>query len=89
MVDAWLAAPPTDADEFVADSVNGMIFAVADVADMRLGGAADDGDGDSDAVEVDRGASPAVLDDVAAVLESVEAMRAGARTAGWGAWLAP
>lgn len=87
-VEAWAAEPPADADELIADSVNGMIFALADVADMRLAFAAGAADGTPAPAEIDRGPAHAALDDVVAVLDSVESMRRGGPSGGIGALLA-
>ncbi len=85
VVDAWQDDPPAAEDAFIADSVNAMIFALAEVTEMGLGVLV--GPNLQDAALVDGGAAHAAQQDFAAVLDSVEAMRAGGAGGGIGALL--
>lgn len=77
VVEGWTTAGVGDVDVFVADAVNGMIFALGDLADMRLAKAAGVVSGTPEPAEMDAGAARGALDDMVAVMGGVEAMWRG------------
>ena len=77
LADAWATDPPTDTKQFVDDSVNGMIFALVDVADQQLGRASGDVTGTQEFAEVDSGNARGALADMASILASVVALVEG------------
>lgn len=77
LADAWATDPPTDTKQFVDDSVNGMIFALVDVADQQLGRASGDVTGTQEFAEVDSGNAHGALADMASILASVVALVEG------------
>ena len=72
--DEWEAGIDMPTQDFIDQLVNGIVFALADVADMRLGRASGATTGTPAPAEVDAGPAHSALDDMLAVLDSVDAV---------------
>jgi hypothetical protein len=75
--DAWVAKPAIETKSFIDSSVNAMVFALADLADARLGKASGDITGTPEYAEIDNGPAEYALQEMVAIVDSVEVMRSG------------
>jgi predicted lipoprotein len=77
LADDWAAGVDMGTQVVIEDLVNGVVFALADVADMRLGPASGVTTGSAAPADVDAGPAQSALDDMLAVLDSVDAVVGG------------
>ena len=77
LADDWAAGVDLGTQVVIEDLVNGVVFALADVADMRLGPASGSTTGRAAPAEIDAGPAQSALDDMVAVLDSVDAVVGG------------
>ena len=75
--DGWVTGPSIETKTFVDDSVNGMVFALADVADTQLGKASGKITGTPKFADIDSGPARLALVEMLAMLDSVEVMSSG------------
>lgn len=68
----WRAAELGDTKQFIDDSVNGVIFALVDIGDQRLGKASGAVSGIAEYAEVDSGPAHTSLDEIGSVLDSID-----------------
>ena len=88
VVEGWKAEAAVDPNERIADAVNGMIFALGELADMKLAAAAGGVTGTPAPEEADAGPAHNALDDMQSIIDSVEQLRSGGPTGGIGALVA-
>ena len=74
LADEWAAGVDASTQQFVEELVNGIVFALADLSAMRLGPASGSTTGTPAPTDVDSGPARSALDDMLAVLDSVDAV---------------
>lgn len=88
VVERWKGEAAVDPNERIADAVNGMIFALGELADMKLAAAAGGVSGTPAPEEADAGAAHNALNDMQSMIDSVDQLRSGGPTGGIGALVA-
>ena len=74
LADEWAAGVDADTQQVIEELVNGIVFALADLSDMRLGPASGSTTGTPAPGDVDAGPAHSALDDMLAVLDGVDAV---------------
>lgn len=77
LTDDWAAGVDMGAQQVVEELVNGTVFALAELSDMRLGPASGSTTGTPTPADVDSGPAHSALDDMLALLDGVDAVVAG------------
>jgi predicted lipoprotein len=77
LADDWAGGVDMGTQDVIEELVNDIVFALGDVADMRLGRANGAATGTGVPAEVDAGPAQSALDDMLAVLDGVDAAVAG------------
>lgn len=77
VAEAWIAGPEFEAQDVIDETVNGITFALAEIADMQLGKASGDVSGTPEFAEVDDGPAKGALDGMLDTLDGIDAVLSG------------